>query len=440
MQLTNGKPMNASIDPPVAAHLKNHAHPAGASGASCKFCGAGLRFAMADLGMSPIANDYRKPDQLYKMEPFYPLRALVCESCLLVQAQEFESAEHLFAPDYAYFSSFSDTMLAHASKYVDDMTERFGLGSNSLVVEIACNDGYLLRWFLPKGIKVLGIEPTTGTAKAAQKLGIPVETLFFGRKTAQELRDKGHAADLMPANNVVAHVPDINDFIGGFKILLKPQGVATFEFHHIMNLIGRNQFDAIYHEHYYYHSLSTFSRILAHHGLQVFDVEEISMHGGSLRVYAQPAGTGAHPVAARVTDLLAREKAFGLTTIDRYLEVNESIKKMKRRFLSFLIEAKAAGKTIAGYGAPAKATTLLNFAGARSDFIDYIVDRSPHKQGTYLPGAQIPIHGPERIFETKPDYLLILAWNLRDEVSQQMADIRKWGGKFMVLIPDVAVF
>ena len=407
---------------------------------NCKFCATPLRHVMADLGASPIANAYRKADELNRMEPFYPLRALVCDQCLLVQAQDFESAEHLFAPDYAYFSSFSDSWLAHARTYVERMTERFGLDSSSQVVEIACNDGYLLRWFLEKNVKVLGIEPTANTAEAARNLGIPVEVRFFGRETAKDLRSKGFAADLMPANNVVAHVPDINDFVAGFKILLKPKGVATFEFHHVMNLIEHKQFDTIYHEHYYYHSLATFSKILAHHGLQVFDVEELKSHGGSLRVFAQHADAAPHSVDARVGELLARESAFGLDSLERYLSFNESVKQMKRQFLAFLIDAKNQGKSIAAYGAPAKGNTLLNYAGVRTDFIDFTVDRNPHKQGTYLPGTQIPIVSPDQIFESKPDYLLILPWNLREEIIEQMSGIRKWGGQFLVLIPEVKVY
>jgi SAM-dependent methyltransferase len=407
---------------------------------NCKFCAAPLRHVMADLGASPIANAYRKADELNSMEPFYPLRALVCAECLLVQAQEFESAEQIFAADYAYFSSFSDSWLAHARNYVERMTERFRLGSSSQVVEIACNDGYLLRWFLDKEVKVLGVEPTLNTAEAARALGIPVEVRFFGRQTATELRGRGFAADLMPANNVVAHVPDINDFVAGFKVLLKPTGVATFEFHHVMNLIRHKQFDTIYHEHYYYHSLATFSRILAHHGLQVFDVEELKSHGGSLRVFAQHAETAPHPVEASVGMLLSEESRFGLDKLEQYLDFNESVKQMKRDFLAFLIDAKNRNKRIAAYGAPAKGNTLLNYAGVRTDFIDFTVDRNPHKQGTYLPGTQIPIVSPDHIVEAKPDYLLILPWNLREEIMQQMKGIREWGGQFLVLIPEVKLY
>ena len=408
--------------------------------ACCKFCKTPLRHVVADLGMQPIANNYRKQDELYAMEPFFPLRALVCEKCLLVQAQQFSAADELFSPDYAYFASHSESWLDHARRYVDKMTDRFKLGPQSKVVEIASNDGYLLRWFLPKGVPVLGVEPTAGTAKVAQELGIPVEVRFFGRETAEALKAAGHAADLMPANNVAAHVPDINDFISGFKILLKPTGVATFEFHHVMNLLNLNQFDTIYHEHFYYHSLTTFSRILEANGLKVFDVEELPTHGGSLRIYAQHSDTGIHPVSAAVTELRAREEAQGLASLDAYLNFEQRVRQMKRRFLSFLIQAKDEGKSIAAYGAPAKGNTLLNYAGVKRDFIDFTVDRNPHKQNTYLPGTQIPVLAPEAILEHKPDYVLILPWNLKDEVAKQMSAVREWGGKFLVLIPEVQVF
>ena len=405
----------------------------------CRFCGAGLSHVFVDLGMTPMANAYRSASEQDRMEPFYPLRAYVCDQCLLVQLEEFETPEQIFGTDYAYFSSYSESWLDHARRYVDDMSERFGLGPQSRAVEIACNDGYLLRWFLPKGVKVLGVEPAGNCAEVARALGIEVAVAFFGASTATELKAQGHQADLMTANNVVAHVPDLNDFVEGFRILLAPTGVATFEFHHVLNLIRHNQFDTVYHEHFCYHSLSTFRRILEHHGLSVFDVEELPTHGGSLRVYAQPKDTGIHPVCARVPALLEVERAAGLTGVDAYLAYGERVKRMKRQLLRFLIAAKETGKSIAAYGAPAKGNTLLNYAGVRSDFIDYTVDRNPHKQGMTLPGTQIPIHDPAKIFETRPDYLLILPWNLRDEIVKQMAGIREWGGRFLVLIPEVEV-
>jgi SAM-dependent methyltransferase len=411
---------------------------AAATRATCRFCGNGLRHTVADLGMSPMANSYRKPEELNRMEPFYPLHAYVCDRCFLVQLEAFQSGEEIFS-EYAYFSSYAQALLDHGKAYADAMGDRFGLGAHSKVVEVAANDGYLLRWFLPKGIPVLGVEPAANVAEAARKLGIPVEVLFFGRDTAAQLKDAGHAADLMAANNVVAHVPDINDFVAGFKVLLKPTGVATFEFHHVLNLLRLNQFDTIYHEHFCYHSLTTFSKILAHHALRVFDVEEINTHGGSLRVFCQPEGTGVQPLSPRVAAMLAREKEAGLDTLAPYLAFNERVKAMKRRLLAFLVEAKDAGKSIAAYGAPAKGNTLLNYAGVRSDFIDYTIDRNPHKQNHFLPGTQIPILGPERLAETRPDYLLILVWNLKDEVIEQMKHLRDWGGKFLVLIPEVKV-
>ncbi len=405
----------------------------------CRFCGNRVQHLIADLGMQPVANAYRSADELMQMEPTFPLRAMICGNCLLVQAQEFETFDHLFDKDYAYFSSYSSSMLEHARLFAEGSIERFGLDKDSLVVEVASNDGYLLRWFKDVGVPVLGIEPTASTAQAAIRLGIPVESVFFGRQTAQQLLDAGHAADLMPANNVVAHVPDINDFIGGFRILLKPNGVACFEFHHVRNLLAKRQFDTIYHEHYYYHSLSTFSRILERHELSVFDVERVSTHGGSLRVYAQQADTGTHATSDRVAEVLADEHKAGLDTLEPYLRLDADIRQMKRRLLTFLIEAKNAGKTIVAYGAPAKANTLLNYAGVGTDFIDYTVDLSPHKQNKYLPGTLIPILAPERVFQTRPDYLLILVWNLTDEVHRQMAGIREWGGQFVTLIPDVTV-
>lgn len=426
--------MTTTMDKHLAQAVRHSSTPA------CKNCGEPVMHVMADLGMQPIANNYRKPDDLFKMEPFFPLRALVCGHCLLVQAQEFESAENMFSADYAYFASYSESWLEHARRYVDEMTERFGLGRQSKVVEIASNDGYLLKWFLPKGIPVLGVEPTAGTAAAATRLGIPTEVRFFGCEAARELKQAGHSADLMPANNVAAHVPDINDFIGGFAILLKDRGVATFEFHHVMNLIRRNQFDTIYHEHYYYHSLHTFSKILEKHGLQCFDVEELTTHGGSLRVYAQRADHHPHSVSPRVADLLKRERDAGLLEVKTYEAFNRQVMRNKRNFLRFLIDAKQQGKSIAAYGAPAKGNTLLNYAGVRNDFIDYTVDRNPHKQNTFLPGTMIPILGPEKIGETRPDYVLILPWNLKDEIAQQMSEVRSWGGRFVVLIPEVEVF
>jgi 2-polyprenyl-3-methyl-5-hydroxy-6-metoxy-1,4-benzoquinol methylase len=411
---------------------------ASSSNTCCRFCNAPLTHVVADLGMSPMANAYRKQDELGRMERFYPLRAYVCGTCLLVQLEEFESPEEIFS-EYAYFSSYSKSWLEHAKSYADAMSSRFGLGPQSKVVEIACNDGYLLRWFKERGVGVFGVEPAANVAESAKALGIDVSTRFFGRQTAMDLAAAGQRADLMTANNVVAHVPDLNDFIAGFKVLLKPEGVVTFEFHHVLNLLERNQFDTIYHEHFCYHSLTTFIRMLAHHGLQVFDVETLSTHGGSLRVYAQHDDTGVQSKSPNVDMMVSMERQHGLTEIGTYLDFNKRCIQMKHRFLQFLIEAKAAGKSIVGYGAPAKGNTLLNYAGVRTDFIDYTVDLNPVKQGRYLPGTCIPIRHPDAILSTRPDYVLILPWNLREEISTQMSAIGDWGGKFLVLIPEVEV-
>jgi SAM-dependent methyltransferase len=371
------------------------------------------------------------------MEPFYPLHALVCEACLLVQVETVEAPEHIFS-DYAYFSSYSGAMVTQAKDYAGAVTERFRLNRTSLVIEIASNDGYLLQHFVEQGIPVLGIEPAANVAAASRAKNIPTLVRFFGVAAADELAREDRRADLMVANNVVAHVPDINDFVSGFPQLLKPAGVVTFEFHHVLQLIRHNQFDSIYHEHFCYHSLTTFRQILERNGLGVFDVEEVPTHGGSLRVYAQHLG-GPHQVCDRVAAMLENEQAAGLTRLETYVAFAARVREIKRELLSFFLDAASEGKSIVGYGAPAKANTLLNYAGVGSDFIEYTVDRSPHKQGRFLPGTHIPIHAPERIRETKPDYVLILAWNLKDEVIQQMADVRDWGGRFVVLIPEVQV-
>jgi SAM-dependent methyltransferase len=422
---------------PFAAIQPN---PASAPAApSCRFCAAPLRHTFADLGMSPLSNAYLTRAQLNSPEPFYPLHPQVCAACLLVQVEPYESAERIFE-NYAYFSSYSDSWVAHARDFVDMATLEFGLSPDSYVVEIASNDGYLLQHFVARGIPVLGIEPAASVAAAAEAKNIPTLLKFFGRETACSLAKEGKYADLIVANNVVAHVPDISDFIAGFKILLKPAGVATFEFHHVLQLIERNQFDTIYHEHFYYHSFTTFCRILERHGLVAFDVEELPTHGGSLRVFAQHADHGRHRVARRVGDLRTKEALRGLTRLDTYLRFGEKANRTKDKLLSFLLHARANDKVIVGYGAPAKGNTLLNYAGIRSDLLNYTVDRNPYKQGRYLPGSHIPILSPDTIRETRPNYVLILPWNLKDEIAEQMAHIRDWGGQFLVLIPDVQVF
>jgi SAM-dependent methyltransferase len=403
----------------------------------CRFCGALLEHVFADLGMSPLANSYVPPERLGEMEPFMPLCARVCERCFLVQLDEHSgSREELFS-EYAYFSSYSTTWLEHARRYAETTTKRFGLGRESCVVEIASNDGYLLQYFVRAGIRVLGVEPAANVAAAAEARGVPTRVCFFGRETAGELVGE-HAADLLVGNNVLAHVPDLNDFVAGLKVLLKPSGVITMEFPHLLRLVDEVQYDTIYHEHFSYFSLSTAARIFDAHGLTVFDVEELPTHGGSLRVYACHAGAS-QPVGSRVDELLAREEAAGYGMLETYLEFGERVKRAKRALLSFLIDVKERGASIAGYGAPAKGNTLLNYCGIGTDFIDYTVDRNPEKQGRYLPGSRIPIRDPSELARTRPDLVFILPWNLKDEVMDQMRVVRDWGGRFLVPSPKVHV-
>jgi len=407
----------------------------------CRFCHNHLQHTFVDLGGSPIANDYIAKEDLNKVEKFYPLHTYVCEKCLLVQIEDFESPEHIFGDgDYAYFSSFSDSWLRHAKAYTDLMVERFGFDANNQVIEIASNDGYLLQYFHQKGIPVLGVEPAANTAKVAQEKGIDCIVKFFGVQTAQELVDSGKQADLLLGNNVLAHVPDLNDFVAGMKIVLKPKGVITMEFPHLFQLIEQNQFDTIYHEHYSYYSLLAVTQVFAAHGLVIFDVEELPTHGGSLRIYAKHEDNGELEISDRVGKLKDKEIQAGLDKLDTYLNFGEKVKQTKRKLLKFLIEAKSEGKVIAAYGAPAKGNTLLNYCGVRTDFIDYTVDRSPYKQNLFLPGTHIPIMAPDYIKQTKPDYLLILPWNLKAEIMEQAAFIRQWGGKFVVPIPEVQVY
>jgi SAM-dependent methyltransferase len=405
---------------------------------SCRACGAALTQVFVDLGSSPLANSYLDEAALLRAEPFHPLCVYVCEHCWLCQLPESASPQEIFG-DYAYFSSYSTSWLEHARRYVDAMIGRFGLGPGHQVVEIASNDGYLLRHFMERGVPVLGVEPAANVAETARALGIPTEVRFFGSATARDLAASGHAADLLLGNNVLAHVPDLNDFVAGLAILLEPGGVLTMEFPHLVRLVQENQFDTIYHEHFSYFSLVAVERVFARHGLALFDVEELPTHGGSLRIYAQRADGGGHARAARVDELAARERALGVESRAYYQGFSEKVKETKRRLLEFLIAARREGRTVVGYGAPAKGNTLLNYCGVRGDFLDYTVDRSPHKQGKYLPGTRIPIRAPEAIFETRPDYVLILPWNLRAEIVEQMAAIRDWGGRFVVAIPEVTV-
>jgi len=389
--------------------------------------------------MSPLCESYLSADQLNQMEPFYPLHVYVCGNCFLVQLQEYVSPEHIFS-DYAYFSSYSDSWLAHASKYTDQMVKRFGLNGQHLVVELASNDGYLLQYFVEKRIPVLGIEPAANVAAVAMQKGVPTQVKFFGRETARELAASGKRADLLLGNNVLAQVPDLNDFVAGMKILLEPSGVITMEFPHLQQLMDQNQFDTIYHEHFSYFSLTTAEKIFAAHGLTLFDVEELHTHGGSLRIYARHADDSSKPVSDRINELRAREESLGYSRMATYASFAEQVKKTKRKLLEFLIEAKRNGKQIAGYGAPGKGNTLLNYCAIRTDFLDYTVDRNPYKHGRFLPGTHVPIFHPDRIRETRPDFVLILPWNLKDEIIKQNAFIREWGGKFVVPIPEVKVY
>lgn len=405
----------------------------------CRFChDADLR-SFVDLGVSPLSNAYLKADQLQKMEPFYPLHCFVCPSCFLVQLEEFETPAQIFS-DYAYFSSYSDTWLNHCRTYVERMVQDFKIQAGNLVIEIASNDGYLLQYWVERGIPVLGIEPAANVARVAQVKGIPTLIEFFGSDLAGKLVEEGKAADLIIGNNVLAHVPGLNDFVAGLKILLRPQGLITMEFPHLMRLMAENQFDTIYHEHFSYFSFLTVERVFAAHGLKLFDVEELSTHGGSLRIYGAHTEDAGKPVTQRVEDLKRREERYGLNRLGTYRNFAEQVKKTKRMILNFLIQAKEEGKTVVGYGAAAKGNTLLNYCGVRSDFLDYTVDRNPHKQGLFLPGTHIPIEPPDRVGRTKPDYLFILPWNIKDEIMEQMAHIRAWGGKFVTPIPELQVY
>lgn len=408
-------------------------------GPDCRFCGAPLRQTLVDLGMSPLCESYVAADQLNRMEPFYPLHVYVCESCLLAQLEEFVSPEAIFT-EYAYFSSYADSWLRHAKEYTDMMIRRFGIGAGSFVVELASNDGYLLQYFIEKGIPVLGVEPARNVAKAAVEKGVPTLVEFFGERLAEKLAADGRRADLIVGNNVLAQVPGLNDFVRGIKILLKPGGIATLEFPHLVRLMDENQFDTIYHEHFSYFSFLAVEKVFAAHGLTLFDVEELGTHGGSLRIYARHAEDGTKPVGVSVGELREREIVAGLDRMATYAAFSEKVVETKRKLLDFLIRIKREGKTICGYGAPGKGNTLLNYCGIRTDFLDFTVDRNPYKQGKFTPGTRIPIFPPEKIQEVRPDYVLILPWNFKDEIIEQLAYIRDWGGKFIVPIPEVRVY
>jgi len=405
----------------------------------CRHCGAEVALTLIDLGSAPPSNAYLTKLTMRRPEKWFPLKVLVCESCWLVQAEAYSRAAELFNDEYAYFSSFSAIWLAHAEQYLQAVVKRFGLSGRSHVVEVASNDGYLLQYVRQRGIPCLGIEPTAGTAAAARLKGIETLEEFFGVDLAQRLADRGRQADLMVANNVLAHVPDINDFVKGFAILLKPHGVATFEFPHLMQLIEQKQFDTIYHEHFSYLSFRTVHQIFRTNGLSVFDVEELDTHGGSLRVFAQRSDAGTQAVSGKVAHLLEREAAAGMNKAAYYRGFQEQANKVKNDFLVFLLEAARQGKTVAAYGAAAKGNTLLNYAGIRPDLLPYVVDKNPNKQGKYLPGSRIPIVSEDHLRERRPDYVVILPWNLKTEIMEQLSYVRDWGGRFVTAVPELQI-
>ena len=403
----------------------------------CRFCRAPLQHTVIDLGMSPLCESYLPADQLDAMEPFYPLHVRVCERCFLVQLQEYVPPDEIFT-EYAYFSSYSDSWVRHARVYAVAMIERFALTEKSLVVEVASNDGYLLQHFVAQNVPVLGIEPAENVARVASEQGIPTLVEFFGRDLARRLADEGRRADLVAANNVLAQVPDLNDFVGGLAGVLADQGVLTVEFPHLMRLIDENQFDTIYHEHFSYFSFRTACEIFAAHGLRVFDVEELASHGGSLRLFACLEGA-THAATERVAELAEREDAAGYRTLEPYAGFRAGVEETKRALLEFLIDARRDGRSVAGYGAPGKGNTLLNYCGIRTDLLDFTVDRNPYKQGRFLPGTHIPIMEPDALARSKPDYILILPWNLRNEIAEQLEYTRDWGAQFVVAIPRLEV-
>jgi C-methyltransferase-like protein/putative zinc binding protein/methyltransferase family protein len=425
-------------DKGIASIVKTADPAAAVTAGRCRHCGTALRHTFVDLGMSPLCESFLREDQLNSMEAFYPLRVFVCESCFLVQLQEYVSPESIFS-EYAYFSSYAQSWLDHARRYTDQMIERWALNAGSQVIELASNDGYLLQYFVQRQIPALGIEPAANVAATAVAKGVPTLVRFFGRQTAAELVERGMKADLLVGNNVLAQVPDIGDFVAGMKIVLKDGGVITMEFPHLLTLIEQNQFDTIYHEHFSYFSLLAAINIFEAHGLIIFDVDELPTHGGSLRIFARHREDESKPVGPRVTALLNREIQEGLSRIERYSTFGKNVERTKRLLLEFLIDARNSGRTVVGYGAPGKGNTLLNYCGIRTDFLDYTVDRNPFKHGKFTPGTHIPIYPPDHIDQTRPDFVLILPWNLKDEIKAQMAHIREWGGRFVVPIPEVSV-
>ena len=405
--------------------------------AECRFCAAPLRLTFADLATSPLANSFLSEDQLREGETFFPLHAYVCEQCFLVQLEEFETPEGIFS-DYVYFSSVSSSWVEHARAYVEAAIPRYGLGPESSVVEIASNDGYLLQWFVEAGVPVLGIEPAANVAAVAEANGIPSLVEFFGTELATRLADERPRPDLIIGNNVLAHVPNINDFVEGLSVLLAPGGTINIEFPHLLRLIEQTQFDTIYHEHFSYLSLLAVDQVFDAHGLRLYDVEELRSHGGSLRIYACHADAP-QETSERLVELREREEASGLCELETYTSFGERVRALKLELLEFLLKARAEGKTVAAYGAAAKGVTMVNYCGVRSDLIEYVADRSEHKQGLYMPGSRIPVHPPERLDETKPDYVLILAWNLKDEIMSQLAHLRESGTRFVTPVPHVEV-
>lgn len=407
-------------------------------GPTCRFCKSPLQYTLVDLGMSPLCESFLTAEQLNQMEPFYPLKVYVCENCLLAQLEEYVSPENIFT-EYAYFSSYSDSWLKHASDYTDLMSTQYNLDKKSQVIELASNDGYLLQYFVRKGIPALGVEPAKNVAKVAVEKGVPTITEFFGVDLANQMTRDGIQADLLLGNNVLAQVPDINDFVAGMKISLKPAGVITMEFPHLQRLMEGNQFDTIYHEHFSYFSVIAVERIFAEHGITLFDVEELKTHGGSIRIYGRHLEDGTKPVSDKVMEIREREKTNGYDKMEIYTAFSDRVGETKRKLLKILIEAKEQKKRIVGYGAPGKGNTLLNYCGIRNDFLDYTVDRNPYKHGRFTPGTHIEIFPPDRIGKDRPDYLFILPWNLKDEIIKQMSFIRDWGGKFIVPIPEPVI-
>ena len=406
---------------------------------NCRGCGTPLVLPLIDLGTSPPSNAYVHADHLEQAEHWVPLKVAVCQQCWLVQTEDYTSADSLFDAEYAYFSSFSSTWLAHAERYVAEMVERFGLAADSRVVEIAANDGYLLQYVAGRGIPCLGVEPTRSTAQAAREKGLEIRELFFGRDTAAQLNSEGWAADLMAANNVLAHVPDINDFLGGFATLLKPTGVATFEFPQLLTLMAGKQFDTLYHEHYSYLSLTAVQTLCERNGLEVFDVTQLTTHGGSLRVFVQRKDGERRAVQPTVQQQLQAELDAGVKTPEYYATLAPAAERIKHQLLRFLLQAKADGKRVVGYGAAAKGNTLLNYAGVKPDLLAWVADANPHKQGKYLPGSRIPVVSPDRIDIEKPDYILVLPWNLLTEITQQFASVNAWGARFVVAVPELSI-